>query len=98
MSVSLGLEAHLVRLQDIEEYVSQKQARMLRECRMELFPIVQNIRNLNERNMVLIDSSISSLGGSIKFLSGLFSQGPQYLENGKMKTVSSNGKLLRTEG
>jgi len=46
----------------------------------------------------LLDVSLNGVKGSIDFINSLFTQGPVYLENGKMMTMQSNSKFLHTEG
>jgi flagellar biosynthesis/type III secretory pathway chaperone len=74
------------------------QKRELLECRSMLHALAKNACELNERNKVLLDSSIMYVRKSIEFINQLLSPPSTYLNNGELRTQSMHGKIVCREG
>lgn len=74
------------------------QKRELEECRSALKSLLMDINGLNERNRTLLDSSLFYVRKSIDFLGQLIYPSATYINTGKLKASSLNGKILSREG
>jgi hypothetical protein len=95
---NLELKVDEIKLATLARYAKIEQRQEIEEIRRKMTLISGEIKTLNEMNKDLVDSSLANVKGSIDFISSLMSQGPVYLESGKIKSFQSNGKFLRTEG
>ena len=95
---NLDLDADDIKLSTLASYAVIEQRQEIEGVRKKLALILGEIKTLNERNNDLVGSSLASVKGSLDFISMIMSQGPVYLESGKIKSLQNNGKLLRTEG
>jgi flagellar biosynthesis/type III secretory pathway chaperone len=77
---------------------NSRQKKELLECRSTLHALVQNAHELNERNKVLLGSSISYVRKSIEFINQLLSPPSTYLNNGELRTNNMHGKIVCREG
>ncbi len=80
------------------EHCPGEKEEALRECRESLRCLFQDIRVRNERNRMLVDSSLLFFRDSIGFINEMISPDAGYLDSGRLKTISRNGKLLSIEG
>jgi len=95
---NLELKADEIKLATVTGYAAIEQRQAIEENRKKIVLISGEIRSLNERNKDLVGSTLNNVKGSLDFISSLMSQGPVYLESGKIKSFQSNGKFLRTQG
>jgi DNA repair exonuclease SbcCD ATPase subunit len=95
---NLDLNADDIKLSTLASYAVIEQRQEIEDVRKQLALILGEIKTLNERNNDLVGSSLANVKGSLDFISMIMSQGPVYLESGKIKSLQNNGKLLRTEG
>lgn len=71
---------------------------LIQESRSKLSPLLKEIQERNEKNKLLLDSSLAFVKSSIQFISDLISPCLGYMETGKANSYRRNGRLLRTEG
>ena len=95
---NLEIKADEIKLATLADYAAIEQRQKIEENRKKIVLISGEIRSLNEKNKDLVGSTLNSVKGSLDFISSLMSQGPVYLESGKIKSFQSNGKFLRTQG
>ena len=95
---NLEIKADEIKLATLADYAAIEQRQAIEENRKKIVLISGEIRSLNEKNKDLVGSTLNSVKGSLDFISSLMSQGPVYLESGKIKSFQSNGKFLRTQG
>lgn len=95
---NLEIKADEIKLATLADYAAIEQRQKIEENRKKIVLISGEIRSLNEKNKDLVGSTLNSVKGSLDFISSLMSQGPVYLESGKIKSYQSNGKFLRTQG
>jgi hypothetical protein len=94
----LELKADETKLATVTGYTEIEQRQKIEEIRKKIVLISGEIRWINERNKDLVGSTLNNVKGSLDFISSVMSQGPVYLESGKIKSFQSNGKFLRTQG
>ncbi|OPX41042.1 MAG: hypothetical protein B1H13_04210 [Desulfobacteraceae bacterium 4484_190.3] len=70
----------------------------LEECRSALSSLLKDINELNNRNKMLLDSSLFYVRKSIDFLGQIISPAATYLNTGRLKTNNLNGKIVSKEG
>lgn len=92
------LKADEIKLATVADYCAIEQRQKVEEIRQKIVLISREIRSLNERNKDFVGSTLNNVKGSLDFISSLMSQGPIYLESGKIKSFQDNGKFLRTQG
>ena len=95
---NLELKVDEIKLATLASYAAIEQRQEIEEIRKKMVVISGDIKTLNEMNKDLVGSSLNNVKGSLDFISSLMSQGPVYLESGKIKSFQGNGKFLRTEG
>ena len=95
---NLGLKEAEIKLTTLIVYAAVEQRRELEEISREIASVAGEIRRANEMNKDLLDPSLSNVKASLDFICSLTSQGPVYLPSGKIRSLQSNGKFLRTEG
>jgi len=82
----------------LSSYGNSSQKKALRECRSLLRSLVTGVNEMNDKNKVLLDSSIQYVQKSIDFLGQLFSPGAIYMNSGRLKTAGVHGNLLSKKG
>lgn len=95
---NLNLKIDEIRLMTLASYAVIEQRQEIEEIRKKMALISGEIKMLNEMNKELVGPSLVNVNKSLDFISLLTSQGPVYLESGKIKSLQRNGKFLRTEG
>lgn len=95
---NLDIEEDEIKLGTLANFAVIEQRQEIVKLRKELESISREINLLNEVNKNLLDVSLNGVKGAVDFINSLFTQGPVYLENGKMKTRQSNSKFVHTEG
>lgn len=98
LAASLGRPEQDVTLSGLALAAGQNRGRLIQETLGVLSPLLKEIRQRNESNRLLADSSLLFVKSSLQFINDLISPGVGYLETGKMNSLSRNGRLLRTEG
>jgi len=79
-------------------YGDEGQKRDMEECRSALSSLLRDISTLNDRNKMLLDSSLFYVRKSIDFLGQLIYPGATYLSTGRLKANNMNGKIVSREG
>jgi flagellar biosynthesis/type III secretory pathway chaperone len=98
LASALGKSEQDLTLSKLALAADENRARLILEFRDVLSPILKEIRERNENNKLLLDSSLKFVKSSIQFITDLITPSVGYLETGKMNSLSRNGRLLRTEG
>jgi len=93
-----GMDEREITVSMLISHGNSRQKKELMECRSMLHALVQNAHELNEKNKVLLDSSISYVQKSIGFINQLLSPPSTYLNNGELRTNSMHGKIVCREG
>jgi flagellar biosynthesis/type III secretory pathway chaperone len=93
-----GMDEQEITVSTLISHGDSRQKKELLECRSTLHALVQNAHELNERNKVLVNSSISYVRKSIEFINQLLSPPSTYLNNGELRTHSMHGKIVCKEG
>lgn len=78
--------------------VSERQAEALKLRQEKLMPLLESLRERNERNRNLLDYSLAYVKNSVNFLNQMICAGADYAHNGKLKTGNRNGTILCKEG
>ena len=94
----LHLDERNINLSILLSYGNDSQKKELTECRSTLRSLLMNVNELNEKNKVLLDSSLFYVQKSIDFIGQLMSPGLTYLNTGILKTNNMNGKIVYREG
>lgn len=95
----LDLDEREINLTTLLSYVNHDQEKDIRECQSILNGLVTKSREMNQSNKELIDYSLHFLQGSVDFIYSLLSSASaSYMSSGKMRPISSNGKIVHTEG
>jgi flagellar biosynthesis/type III secretory pathway chaperone len=92
------INVNAFKLSQIAGYAGKEQREELNEIQESLALISQEINALNATNKDLLDASMNNIKCSLDFISSIISAGSVYLECGKMKPTSNNGRYLHTEG
>jgi len=87
-----------IRLSTLLLHGNDDQKRDIEECRSALKSLLMEIHGLNERNKMLLDSSLFYVRKSIDFLGQLIYPGATYLSTGTLKANNLNGKIVSREG
>lgn len=98
IAATLGIEERGLNLSKLLSHAGDDQRRKLKECRSILRSLLTDINELNERNKMLLDASLSHAQRSIDFLGQLIYPGATYLNTGRLKTNSMNGRIVSREG
>jgi len=98
LAAELGVPVDEANLSALASAASEGRAEMLRECQSVLKALFQGLRDLNQRNRALIDTSLQFLRDTAGFLNEILSPKTGYSGTGELKTVNRNGKILCVEG
>jgi flagellar biosynthesis/type III secretory pathway chaperone len=93
-----GMDEQEITVSTLISNGNSRQKKELLECRSTLHALVQNAHELNERNKILLDYSISYVRKSIEFINQLLSPPSTYLNNGELRIQSMHGKIVCREG
>ena len=74
------------------------QKRDMEECQSALKSLLSDIHTLNDRNKMLLDSSLFYVRKSIDFLGQIIYPGATYMSTGRLKANNLNGKIVSREG
>ena len=95
----LDLDENQINLSTVSSYADTDQEKELKECRSILNELLASNREMNQNNKELLDYSLHFLQGTVDFIHSLLSSGSAcYMPTGRMRPISRNGKILRTEG
>jgi flagellar biosynthesis/type III secretory pathway chaperone len=95
----LDLDENQINLSTVSSYADTDQEKELKECRSILNELLASNREMNQNNKELLDYSLHFLQGTVDFIHSLLSSGSTcYMPTGRMRPISRNGKILRTEG
>jgi flagellar biosynthesis/type III secretory pathway chaperone len=95
---NLDMDEKAITLTSLANYAVIEQRQVIDQLKRALLDIAQDIRNVNDENAYLLDSSINSINGSLDFISSLMNRSGIYMENGSINEVKRRGRLLATEG
>lgn len=98
IAAGLGVPVEEANLSVLASAGGEDKGEMLRECQSVLKALFQGLRDLNERNAALIDTSLQFLRDTAGFLNELLSPRTGYSGTGELKAVNRNGKILCVEG
>ena len=79
-------------------YGDDHQQNELKECQSRLCSIMVRVNEINEKNKVLLSSSLLYVRKSIDFISRLMSSSSTYQNTGELKVNNLNGKIVCREG
>jgi flagellar biosynthesis/type III secretory pathway chaperone len=94
----LGIDEGEMTLSGLLSHASPQQRTRLGECQCALRALVTDIAGMNNRNGLLIDSSIRFSENAVNFLAGLMSSGSVYAESGRLRTNGLNGRICSERG
>jgi flagellar biosynthesis/type III secretory pathway chaperone len=95
----LDLDEKEINLSTVSSYADPDQEKELKECRSILSELLATNREMNQNNKELLDYSLHFLQGTVDFIHSLLSSGSAcYMPSGRMRPITRNGKILRTEG
>ena len=86
------------KLSTLLSYGNDSQKNELNECQSTLRSLLMDVNESNEKNRVLVNSSILYVQKSIDFLDQLLSPGAIYLNTGRLRANGMHGKILSREG
>ncbi len=95
---NLDLDERAISLISLLNYAVIEQRQVIDQLKRNLWDIAQDIRNMNDENSYLLDTSINNIKGSLDFISSLTNRSGVYLGNGTINEVKRRGRLLATEG
>jgi len=98
IATTLGLEGRNVTLSSLLSHGDNGRKKELKECRSVLRSLLTDINELNERNKMFLDASLSHVQRSIDFLGQLIYPGGTYLNTGRLKATNLNGQIVSREG
>jgi flagellar biosynthesis/type III secretory pathway chaperone len=96
---ALDIDENEINLSTVSSYADPDQEKELKECRSILNELLASNREMNQNNKELLDYSLHFLQGTVDFIHSLLSSGSTcYMPTGRMRPITRNGKILRTEG
>jgi len=98
IAAELGLEGKEMTLSTLLSHGDDRRKKELKKCRSVLRSLLTDINELNERNKLFLNASLSHVQRSIDFLGQLVYPGATYLNTGRLKTTNLNGKIVSREG
>jgi len=98
IAATLGLEGREITLSALLSHGGDGRKKELKECRSVLRSLLTGINELNEKNKMFLDASLSHVQRSIDFLGQLIYPGGTYLNTGRLKATNLNGKIVSREG
>ena len=82
----------------LSAYVDGQRRAELREQQRVLNSLIGSINEINNKNKVLLDYSLSYVKSTMHFIDHLFSTGADYVNTGKLKAGDRHGRILYKEG
>ena len=98
ISKFLDVDENDINFSILLSYGDDAQRRELRDCQSSLHFLLTEIKELNKKNKLLLDSSLIYVQRSIDFINQLVYPTSSYLSTGKLKSNNMNGKILCWEG
>ena len=98
ISKFLDIDEKHINFSILLSYGDDAQRRELRECQSSLRFLLTEIKELNKKNKLLLDSSLIYVQRSIDFINQLVCPTSSYLSTGKLKLNNINGNFLCWEG
>ena len=98
ISKFLDIDENDINFSILLSYGDDTQRRELKECQSSLRSLLTEIKELNKKNKLLLDSSLIYVQRSIDFINQLVCPSPSYLSTGKLKLNNINGNFLCWEG
>lgn len=98
ISKALVFDGKEINLSTLLPHADINQQKELVEHQSTFRSLLVSVNELSERNRLLIDSSIFYVRKSIKFLGRLISPDEIYLNSGRLKAGSMNGRILSRQG
>ena len=94
----LDMDNREVYISTLISHADNRQKGELTECRSQLRSLMTQISEMNEKNKILINSSLLYVQKSIAFISQLLSPSSTYQNTGELKVNSMNGQILCRKG
>jgi len=91
---ALGIEADGIDLTTLAGYAGRRHGAVLRELQAVLREILVRLDERNERNKVLVSSSIQHVQKSIEFISRLVTPPSCYGTDGEMRSTDATGRIV----
>lgn len=91
---SLCIEAEGIDLTTLAGYAGRRHGAVLRELQSALRDILLRLDERNERNKVLVSSSIQHVQKSIEFISSLVTPPSCYGTDGAMRSADATGRIV----
>lgn len=98
IAAKLGLEGKEMTLSTLLSHGDDRRKKELKKCRSILRSLLTDINELNERNKLFLNASLSHVQRSIDFLGQLVYPSATYLNTGRLKATNLNGKIVSREG
>lgn len=95
---NFDIDEGAIKLMSLANYAIIEQRQVIDQLKGDLLSVTQDIRNLNDENSYLLDTSMNTIKGSLNFISSLTNRSGVYLGNGTINEVRRKGRLLATEG
>ncbi|MHB8829987.1 MAG: flagellar protein FlgN [Syntrophales bacterium] len=95
---ALGKRGREINFTILAAYCDEGRAARLEAQRQILFPLIQSISKANEKNMGLLDFSLSYVRSSIDFINNLLSAGASYERTGQLKADGLQGRVVNSKG
>ncbi|MFZ3114964.1 MAG: flagellar protein FlgN [Syntrophales bacterium] len=95
---SLGRQEKDITLTVLASCVDGQRKTELKAQQMALSSLMGSINEINEKNKVLLDYSVSYVKSTMDFINNLFSTGADYINTGQLKAGARNGRILCKEG
>lgn len=98
IAMALGRKEGEINFTMLSAYADASRAAQLEAQRQILFPLVRAINEANEKNMGLLDFSLSCVRSSIDFVNNLLSTGANYENTGQLKSDGLQGRVVNSKG
>ena len=95
---SLDRQEKDITLTFLSSYVDGRRNTELRAQQSALRSIITSINEINEKNKVLLEYSLSYVSNTMNFINNLLSTGANYLKTGKLLRSNWNGRMLYRKG
>jgi len=95
---SLDRQEKDITLTFLASYVDGQRKNELKAQQKVLSSLMGSINEINEKNKVLLDYSVSYVKSTMDFIDNLFSTGADYVNTGQLKAGARNGRILCKEG
>jgi hypothetical protein len=95
---SLDRQEQEITLTFLVAYVDGQRKAELKAQQRALSSLMGSISEINEKNKVFLDYSLSYIKSTMNFINSLLSTGADYVNTGKLKAGDRHGRILCKEG